>query len=76
MQKGRWKMKKWKEEKLQNEERIFFSCFSFFKTTEICFWIYREKIRKNNFAPSEKYPSYAPVVHSVLNIVCDLTLIT
>ena len=29
---------KWREEKLQNEERtFFFFCFSLFKTTEICF---------------------------------------
>ena len=54
--------------KLQNEERTFF-----FKMTEICFGstkmeiFYREKafhagkrIRKNDFAPSEKFYCYAP----------------
>ena len=53
---------------------FFFFCFSLLKTTEICFGstkigiFYREKafhigkkIRKNYFAPSEKYASYAPV---------------
>ena len=57
---------KWKEEKLQNEEKtfLFFLCFSLFKTTKICFGsttteiFYREKIRKNDFAPSEKRPWY------------------
>ena len=61
--------------KLQNEERtfFFFFCFSLFKTTQICFGstkleiFYREKalhtrkkIRKNDFAPSEKFSCYAP----------------
>ena len=53
---------------------FFFFVFSLFKTTEICLgatkvWIfYREKafytgkkIRKSDFAPSEKFSSYAPV---------------
>ena len=52
---------------------FFFFCFPFLKTTEICFGstkmgiFYREKafharknIRKNDFAPSEKYACYAP----------------
>ena len=53
---------------------FFFFCFSLLKTTEIGFFrstkmgiFYREKtfhtgkkIRKNDFAPSEKYPCYAP----------------
>ena len=51
---------------------FFFFCFSLLKTTEICFrlpkWKFstgknilrREKIRKNDFAPSEKYACYAP----------------
>ena len=51
--------------------KIFFFCFSLFKTTEICFGFtkmgifYRGKafhagknFRKNYFAPSEKYSSY------------------
>ena len=53
----------------------FFFCFSLLKTTEICFGstkmgiFYREKafhagkkIRRNDFAPSEKYGCYAPDV--------------
>ena len=60
---------KWKEEKLQNEERTFFFYFSLFKTTEICFGstkieiFFREtafyagkKIRKNDCAPSDIFP--------------------
>ena len=49
---------------------FFFSfCFSLLKTTETCFGstkmgiFYRgkgEKIRENDFAPSEKYAIYAP----------------
>ena len=52
---------------------FFFFCFSLLKTTKICFGstkmgiFYREKafhagkkIRKNDFAPSEKYACYAP----------------
>ena len=52
---------------------FFFFCFALLKTTEICFGstkmgiFYREKtfhagekIRKNDFAPSEKYACYAP----------------
>ena len=52
---------------------FFFFCFSLLKTTKICFGstkmviFYREKafhagkkIRKNNFAPSEKNACYAP----------------
>ena len=51
---------------------VFFFCFALFKTTKICFGstkmgiFYREKafhvtkkIWKNDFAPSEKYSSYA-----------------
>ena len=51
----------------------FFFCFSLFKTTEICFGSTKagifywekafhtwKKIRKNDFAPSEKCSSYAP----------------
>ena len=87
---------KWKDEKLQNEERTFFYFISFFifyflflfylilfyfiffllftfQNHLNLFWVYqngnflpgkgislREKIGKNNFAPSEKYSSYAP----------------
>ena len=52
---------------------FFLFCFSLLKTTEICFGstkmgiFYQEKtfhagkkIRKNDFAPSEKYACYAP----------------
>ena len=52
---------------------FFFFCFSLFKPTKICFGptkkeiFYREKavhagkkIRKNDFAPSEKFSCYAP----------------
>ena len=52
----------------------FFFHFSLFKMNEICFWstkmgiFYRvkafhagKKIRKNDFAPSEKFSCYAPV---------------
>ena len=55
---------------------FFFFCFSLFKKTEICFGstkmgiFYREKafhagkkIKKNDFAPSEKYSCYAPACH-------------
>ena len=66
---------KWKEGKLQNEARTFFF-FSLFKTTKIGFGctkmeiFYREKkhftlgkkIRKNDFAPSEKCSCYAPEI--------------
>ena len=51
----------------------FCFCYSLFKTTEICcgstkigifYWekVFHagKKIRKNDFAPSEKYSSYAP----------------
>ena len=45
---------------------FFFSCLSTFQNHWILFWVYREKtfhagkkIRKNDFAPSEKYSSYA-----------------
>ena len=69
IEKKRRKIVKGKVEKLQNEERTF--CFSLFKTTKICFRstkmeiFYREKafhtgekIRKNDFAPSEKFSCY------------------
>ena len=65
----------WRE-KLENEERTFFLllfCFSLFKTTKISFWCTKmaifylekgfhagKKIRKNDFAPSEKNSYYAP----------------
>ena len=52
---------------------LFFVCFSLWKTTKICFgatkmgifyrekaFPLREKIRKNYFAPSEKFSCYAP----------------
>ena len=56
---------------------LFFFCFSLSKTTEICFGstkmviFYRQKlafhagkkIRKNDFAPSEKYACYTPVIY-------------
>ena len=58
---------------------FFFFCFSLLKMTKICFGstkmgiFYREKafhvgkkIRKDDFAPSEKYACYAPVVHYIL----------
>ena len=65
-----YKMRTWGEDFF-----FFFFSFSLFKTTEICFRstkmgiFYREKIhfppwkkiKKNYFAPSEKYSSYAPV---------------
>ena len=54
-------------------EDLFLFCFSLFKTTKICFGstkmeiFYREKafharkkIRKNDFAPSEKFSCYSP----------------
>ena len=84
---------KWKEEKLKKEVRtfFFFSRLSLFKTTEICFGstkmgiFYQEKpfhagkkIRKNDFAPSEKYACYAPAkrgcsaVVNALNPCCML----
>ena len=74
IEKAKVKNWKWKEEKLQNEERtpFFFFCFSFFKMTEICFGFTKmeifywekafyawKKIRKNDFAPSEKFSCYA-----------------
>ena len=46
---------------------FFFFCFSLLKSTEICFGsttmgiFTGEKIRKNDFAHSEKYSSHAPV---------------
>ena len=62
--------------------RTFFFCFSLLKTTKICFGstkmaiFYREKafhagkkIRKNDFAPSEKYACYAPVGEMNQNIL-------
>ena len=52
---------------------FFFLCFSLLKTMEICFgctkmefstgkktFYARKKVRKNDFAPSEKYVCYAP----------------
>ena len=47
-------------------------CLSLFKTTGICFEstkmgiFYWEKIRKNYFAPSEKYSSYAPAYNMMI----------
>ena len=63
-----------KREKLQNEERTFFSLLlSSFQNQWNLFWAYQnrnfllgksilhwEKIRQNDFAPPEKYSSYAP----------------
>ena len=59
---------------------FFFFCFSLLKMTKICFGstkmeiFYREKafhagkkIRKNDFAPSEKYACYAPVCRTTLS---------
>ena len=59
----------------RGEDLFFFFCFSLLKTMKICFGstkmgiFYREKafhagkkIRKNDFAPSEKYACYAPGV--------------
>ena len=56
---------------------IFFFCFSLFKTTEISFGSTKigildqekafctgEKTRKNDFAPSEKYSSYAVIMRT------------
>ena len=67
---------KWKQENVRKRGEdlfFFFFCFSLLKTTKICFGstkmgiFYREKafhagkkIRKNDFAPSEKYACYAP----------------
>ena len=52
---------KWKEKKLQNEERTFF----FVKPLKVVLglpkWEFStggKKFRKNDFAPSEKYSSY------------------
>ena len=66
---------------------FFFFFFSPLKTTDICFFwsnkngnflpgkniLRREKIRKNDFAPSEKYACYAPdqLVYSVIKIHWD-----
>ena len=52
---------------------FFFFCFSLFKSTEICFGsttmgiFTGKKIRKNDFTPSEKYSSYAPVCTHVFS---------
>ena len=74
--KGRWKIGIWSRISYKKRWGLlfFFFCFSLLKTTEICFGFtkigifYREKafhvgkkIRKNYFAPSEKYACYAPV---------------
>ena len=47
--------RKWKGEKLHNEERTFFF-FSLFKTTEICFWSTKMGIfyRKKHITPAKK----------------------
>ena len=72
--KGKVKNWKWKVESYKMRRGLFFFfCFSLFKTTKICFGstkleiFYREKalhtrkkIRKNDFAPSEKFSCYAP----------------
>ena len=72
---GRWEIEngRWKSKSYKMRRGLFF-CFSLFKTTKICFGstkmeiFYREKsisrrekIRKNDFAPSEKFSCYAPV---------------
>ena len=80
------KVTKWGEDLF-----FFFFFFSLFKTTEICFgstkmgifyqekvFHARKKIRKNDFAPSEKYSSYAHVwvggvVHYIHNMWSSIT---
>ena len=67
-EKENWKKKvenwKWKEEKLQKEVRAEI-CFGSTKMgifyREKAFHTGNKKIRKNDFAPSEKYACYAPV---------------
>ena len=69
IEKGEVENWKWKDEKLQNEDKTFFT----FQNDWNLFWVYqngnflpgksisrREKIRKNAFPPSEKYSSYTP----------------
>ena len=71
--KGKVENWKWKVEKWGEAFFFFFFCLSLFKTTKICFGstkvviFYQEKafhagkkIRKNDFAPSEKFSCYAP----------------
>ena len=56
--KGKMENWKWKEKKLQNEERtfFFFFCFSLLKTTEICFGSTQTGIfyREKHFTPGKK----------------------
>ena len=60
---------------------VFFFCLSLFETTEICFGSTkmnnftrknhispREKIRKSDFAPSEKYSSYASACQLTVSV--------
>ena len=75
---------KWKGEKLQNEERTFsFFCFATFQNHWNLFWVYpngnfllgktfhawKKEIKKNDFAPSEKYSSY-PSSHWPEEVLC------
>ena len=85
----RWKNWKWKEKRYENEQRtFFFNCFSLFETTKIClgctkmdnfYWgnhiSHREKIGKTDFAPSEKYFSYAPDTPPLRALADHMTLL-
>ena len=77
LKKGRWKIENGRRKSYKKRWGFFFFFFYFslFKTTEICFGVYtkmeifyrekafhaRKKIRKNDFAPSEKFACYFPV---------------
>ena len=79
---------KWKQKNVRKRgEDFFFSCFSLLKTTKIGFESTKmgisygekafhggKKIRKNDFAPSEKYACYAPDVRSLFDFECQPVL--
>ena len=86
--KGRRKIENWRRKKLQMtewvEDLFFFFCFSLFKKTKICFgstkienqnFLPGKKIRKNDFAPSEKnfllHPCSCSIPHSI-HLINDL----
>ena len=78
--KGKVEIENGRREKFQNEVRPFFFPFSLFKMTKICFvlglpkWKFStgkkhfkpgKKIRKNDFAPSEKFSCYTPATEKI-----------
>ena len=79
--KGKVRNWKWKEGKIQNEERTFFFFLLFtFQNDENLFWVYqngnflpgkriscREKNQENDFSPSEKISCYALVYNTQIN---------